>query len=540
MRPLLPSLFARLRGLSWGERGYALTVLFAVLVFGNGGMNGWRAGTYERMHQRIAQAGAKSTRSITVLADPEEAYFSAILGDFSAVALNGVIGRGSDCRVDAALLRDLRNYPEVTTLSLSQVPLQFDDYQQIYKLENLTSLNLGFNKLTDDDLAGIENLESLEHLNLQFTSLTDVSLGRLEKLRGLSTIDISGTDITLEGAERLRLAYRKIQGAKSTQVIHRPALSPKFRAAVTRLLPTKSYARNQGASGNEIRLQLRGDAWKGYEQDIPLIVELQDIEAVDMVRMPLSPQLLEALVHLPKFQSLGIRELPGQGQDLSRLAGCRSLRSLRLDGMLLDEGFLASLVKLESLESLGIYNCQFTPGACRAIADISSVRSLRLRSLDVSPADVTELLSELESSAQLRLLDLVAMPIDNESVPRLAHLTQLVSLGLRAVEIDDHAVPELCKFTHLRQLDISGTRISSRGRGKPVDGATQLDGMAQLEAALFPANTRVVHPASKKFFHPLNLENLEAQAKDHASAAVTAQATSAATRNATSNKPPAD
>ena len=71
MPPLLQSLFARYRSMSWGQRGYALIVLVALIAVGIAAWNDRRARTFERMHQRIAAAGARSTRSVTVVADPE-------------------------------------------------------------------------------------------------------------------------------------------------------------------------------------------------------------------------------------------------------------------------------------------------------------------------------------------------------------------------------------------------------------------------------------------------------------------------------------
>ncbi len=533
MPPLLQSLFARYRSMSWGQRGYALIVLVALIAVGIAAWNDRRARTFERMHQRIAAAGARSTRSVTVVADPEEAYFSAILGDFSAVALNGVIGHGPDCTVDAALLGELRHYPELNTLRLSHAALESADFQQIWELKNLIRLNLSFNELTDADLAGVEKLENLVNLELQFTPLTDASVPRLARLPGLSSIDITGTDITPEGAERLRKAYSLIQSAPSTQVTHRPAPSARFRAAVVRLLPTTAYGPDTRNGANWMRLLLRAEHWKGHEQDIPLLADLTDVEAVYIQRMPLSPELLSALAALPKFHLLSISDMSASAAgDLDGLFRCRHLRTLRLSGMLLDDRFVTSLSQIESLETLSIFNCKFTPGACRAIAGLKNLRSLHLRQLEVSPAEFTTLLWELEGAPQLRLLELVAVPIDNESVPLLAQLTQLVSLGLGSRNIDDAAVPELCTFTHLQQLDVTLTRISWPSPENSASGATQ------LEAALLPANIRVVHPRSKTATVPLNLADLAKAKADAGAAALAAKVTPGAKGGAKSDKAP--
>ncbi|MBC7854418.1 MAG: hypothetical protein IAF94_13375, partial [Pirellulaceae bacterium] len=194
--------------------------------------------------------------------------------------------------------------------------------------------------------------------------------------------------------------------------------------------------------------------------------------------------------------------------------------------------FMTSLAQIESLETLSIFNCKFTPGACRAIAGCKNVRSLHLRQLEVSPAEFTTLLGELEGAPQLRLLDLAAVPIDNDSVPLLAQLTQLVSLRLGSQDIDDAAVPELCAFTHLQQLDVT---LSSISLPSPENSAS---GTTQLEAALAPANIRVVHPRSKTTTVPLNLADLAKAKADAAAAALAAKAIPGSKGGAKSDKAP--
>ncbi len=506
--------------MSWGQRAYAVTVLIAVVVFGTAAINDQRARTFERMHRRVAEAGARTTRSITAAEDAEESYFLALLGDFSGVAVTGVIGNGPDCTVDTSMLRSLRHYPELTTLRLRQAGLKSADFQQIFAMRSLIRLNLSLNELTDADLAGLENLEDLESLELQYTPLTDDSVPRLAMLSNLSKLDITGTDITPEGAERLRKEYAILQGAQAAQVVHRTAPSPRYRAAVIRLLPTNSYGTDTRSGSSRTRLHLRADAWKGHEQEIPLLAELSDVEAVNILGMPLSAALVNALVGLPKLQQLSISDLPGATHDLSKFSSCRNLRTLRLAGMQLDEGSLTSVAQLKSLETLSLFNCQLLPGACRPLADAQSVRSLHLRQIYAPRDEFNRLLSELECSPELRFLDLAAVRVAGESVPRLARLTQLVSLSLTSTGIDDAAVGNLCEFTHLQQLDISNTAITFPTRDIPISGTTQ------LEAALIPAGVRVVHTRSTTTTIPLSLAELAERAK----AAATAKAPPAAAK----------
>ena len=508
MTPLLTTIFARYRSMSWGQRGYGLIVVAAIIVFGIGAINHWRAWNYERMNKRILAAGARSTRSVTspYLSNEEDAYFLALLGDFSCIAITGVQGHGPACAIDAELLRKLRNYPEVNRLQLVHMPLKHEDFQGIYELENLRWLSLAFDQLTDADLAGVEKLQSLDTLDLQFTQLTDASIPALAKLTGLSKIDITGTDITPAGAERLRWEYRLAQGTQSTTTVnYRPSPTPRYREAVIRLLPTKSYVIDSRNPAGGMRLMLRPEIWKGYERDIPWIAQLTDVETVIIRDMPITPEILTAIAKLPNLRQLTISDTSLTGMDFSQLAGCRKLRMLRLGGTPLDEKFVQSLAKLHSLETLFIFNCRVSSAACQSLANIQSVQSLHLRQLEVDGNEFSLLLSKLEHSPRLRLLDLAHVPIDNETISKLARLKQLASLGLSSTEIDDDAVPMLCEFTHLQQLDISDTQISA-----PTKGKSDRDGTSQLEAALFPFKVRVVHSKSKTALSALNLEQLTA------------------------------
>ena len=91
-------------------------------------------------------------------------------------------------------------------------------------------------------------------------------------------------------------------------------------------------------------------------------------------------------------------------------------------------------------------------------------------------------------------------------------------------------MPELCTFTHLQQLDVTLTRISWPNPENSASGA------AQLEAALLPANIRVVHPRSKTTTVPLNLADLAKANEDAAAAALAAKVTPDAKGGAKSDK----
>lgn len=514
MTPLLRTLFARYRSMSWGQHGYALIVVLSIFAFGWGGANHWQARNYEQMYQRVAKSGARATRSIGFLANEDDAYFLALLGDFSCVAITGVVGSGPDCTINASLLRDLRDYPEVSRLRLTNAPLKHEDFQSIYELENLRWLNLAYDPLTDADLAGIDKLQNLDSLELQFTALTDVSIPLLAKLPNLSSIDISGTDITPAGAERLRWEYRLAQGTQATTtVIYRPAPTPRFREAVLRLLPTGCYGIDNRNPDGGMRLMLRPDIWEGHEQELPWIAELADVETVTSQGFPLSVELLDSIAKFPKLRQLNIAEISVTNLDLSKLAGCRNLRTIRLTGMKLDSNFVNSVARLDSLDTLILLKCQLSKEACVSVGNIRAVRSLRLQHLDVERGAFAQLLTDLENSPRLRLLELANVPINNESIPSLGRLKQLASLSLGSPEISDAAVPGLSAFTHLQQLDIGNTLVSMPGQANIRDGASQ------LEAALLAAKVRVVYPMSKLAVSSMNLEQLDARkAQDSAAA----------------------
>jgi hypothetical protein len=489
--------------MSWGQRGYAIIVVVSLFVLALGFFNHWRARTYEAMHRRIEATGAKSIRNVTVVDDTEETYFMALLGDFSGVAITSVTAIGPESTIDNALLRDLRDYPEISSAKFSNLKLEGADFQRMYALENLTRLNLSFTNLTDANLAGIEKLNSLDVLELQYTPLTDAAIPQLLKVTTLSRLDITGTDITPEGAEKLRNEYRLYQGAQSTtQVIHRQAPSSRYRAAVVKLLPTGSYIVDTRGGGGAMRLHLRGEAWKKYEQDIPLLAELTDVESVTMTRMPLTPELARALSSLPKLRVLNIADFPNSSSEISQFASCPNLRIVRISGTAVDESLLASLARFESLQTLNIFNSRLVPGASRAVGQMKQVQVLQLRQIDGPAEEFSLLLDDLRQCEGLRVLDLGAVPIDNGAIEKLARLTQLVSLGIGSDDVNDDAVPALCKFTHLQQLDISSTGITGPNLESSASGATT------LEIALVPAGVRVVHPRSNTSANPLNLADL--------------------------------
>lgn len=531
MTPLLRTLFARYRSMSWGQHGYALIVMLTICVFGWGGANHWKARNYEQMNQRVLKSGARATRSIGFLANEDDAYFLALLGDFSCVAITGVVGSGPDCTINASLLRDLRDYPEVNRLRLTNAPLKHEDFQSIYELENLRWLNLAYAPLTDADLAGIDKLQNLDSLELQFTSLTDDSIPLLAKLPNLSSIDISGTDITPAGAERLRWEYRLAQGiSATTTVVYRPAPTPRFREAVLRLLPTGCYGVDNRNPNGGMRLMLRPDIWEGHEQNLPWIAELADVETVTSQGFPLSVELLKSIAKYPQLRQLNIADISVADLDLSELAGCRNLRTIRLTGMKLESKFLNSVGSLDTLDTLILLKCQLSNEACESVGNIRTVRSLYLRQLDVERDAFAQLLANLEKSPRLRLLELANVPINNESIPSLGRLKQLASLSLGSPEISDAAVPELSTFTHLQQLDISNTLVSMPGQANIRDGASQ------LEAALLAAKVRVVYPLSKSAVSSMNLEQLEAMMVQDSAAAT--PAANGPTRNASKSLEP--
>lgn len=107
-----------------------------------------------------------------------------------------------------------------------------------------------------------------------------------------------------------------------------------------------------------------------------------------IVRSPLEPEVVEALIALPQMDGLAIHPGPITSSERSQLhhSGNRS------DKKELPDGALERILARRGLRDLGFLACQLDVEDCRAIARCESIESLRLEACWLSDEGLAELL----------------------------------------------------------------------------------------------------------------------------------------------------
>ena len=99
----------------------------------------------------------------------------------------------------------LKDFPELTTLILTNTKISDGGLKELKHLPNLTTLEVDGTKITDAGLKEIGYLENLSSLDLTATQITDAALLELRVLKNLNTLHLrfienvtgSGTDALL-------------------------------------------------------------------------------------------------------------------------------------------------------------------------------------------------------------------------------------------------------------------------------------------------------------------------------------------------------
>jgi internalin A len=101
-------------------------------------------------------------------------------------------------------LRQLAQYPELTTLDLSLTHVTDEGMAELRNLRNITDLNLYYAEyVTDQGVAAIKDWKKLKRLNLRGTKASDTSLEHISGITSLESLDVGATQITDVGLERL-------------------------------------------------------------------------------------------------------------------------------------------------------------------------------------------------------------------------------------------------------------------------------------------------------------------------------------------------
>jgi Leucine-rich repeat (LRR) protein len=103
-------------------------------------------------------------------------------------------------------LKVLANYPDLSQLTLRDVPAKCACLALLPHPERITSLTLGQSNISDSEAAVLSKMTSLQKLDLSITGVTDGVVETLGQLKKLKQLTISETGISEEGVHKLKAA----------------------------------------------------------------------------------------------------------------------------------------------------------------------------------------------------------------------------------------------------------------------------------------------------------------------------------------------
>ena len=106
-------------------------------------------------------------------------------------------------RLSDKYLHLLRQFPNLTSLSLRNTKITDAGMKEIGKLHTLKSLNLWNTPITDAGLREIRELNGLTELILVSTKITDVGFAKISNFKNLKTLDIAGIQLNDANVTRL-------------------------------------------------------------------------------------------------------------------------------------------------------------------------------------------------------------------------------------------------------------------------------------------------------------------------------------------------
>ena len=438
---------------SWSRRLYiGLLGLFLIRgVFP--AYNHWKIGWYERLREEIRNSGGRAPRAGGGSVTDEDAYWTALGGDFSNVAIR-YVEYPFRSAVDPRVFNRLRDLAELESLTLEGTTTDKEVGQMLGAVANLAVLRLGYSNVSDESLVGIENLSGLERLDLRSTAISDKSVDRLAQLKTLVRLDITETDITSQGASRLSKALPQ------TQILHRTWPSSKHRDAFRELFERGASIANDGAGGCSVYLTRKD--WKGDVNDFSKLQDLEGVRCVQVTELELSPELLTALAAMENLPMLVLSGCDLTDRSLEILGRSHSIERIELYQAVIDGQILSKIAACDRLVSLQLGNVEVRAGALDKLAGAMELREL----IVIQSRIANTSLDEFRLLPQLRKLDLFIMPLTDADLAKVSHLQQLRSLSVNSDKVTDGSVPHLAQMTSLRQLLVAQTSITPSGQSR--------------------------------------------------------------------------
>jgi serine/threonine protein kinase/Leucine-rich repeat (LRR) protein len=261
----------------------------------------------------------------------------------------------------------LYDKPNLTNVGLSTNNIDDRIFPMLARLPALESVDLGWNKsITGAGLDKLGTLPKLNNLLLNDTSLSDAGFSAVARLSGLRNLQLNGTKITDAALSRLtgltlldqaNLKYtdvtvRGLGALKSATKLRRIELSlgrgimdMRELAGLTSIFPGLK----------EMVLDINGPKEKEIAPQLSRLAELTPLTTLTRLDLrgstAVQAAIISGLERLPMLDYLDI-PFPFKDDDVAKLKGTKTLRTLRLGNADLTEIGAASLASVTSLRDV--------------------------------------------------------------------------------------------------------------------------------------------------------------------------------------------
>jgi internalin A len=237
--------------------------------------------------------------------------------------------------VSDADMAKVAQFRHLRKLDLSHTKITDSGLEHLKSLENVTDLNCYYAEyITEDGIAHLRNWKRLERLNLRGTRVTSKVFDSLAKLTSLRWLDIGFTQIEDEGfeqlsalskIERLAIGGNRLSGAALPLLKLLPSLVDLDVGGIQRVdsglwgLPLTDENLARIAELKQLRsLSLAGatladrgvdrpghpEAERSEFRDLSKLAELENLERLDLSRLPVTEETLRPLARLPKLREV--------------------------------------------------------------------------------------------------------------------------------------------------------------------------------------------------------------------------------------------
>lgn len=407
---------------------------------------------------------------------------------------------------DAAtlLLPRLEQLPHLTSLTITNINLNDDDFRHISKLERLTKLGLGSCNIDDAEVGWLEKLRNLNYLSLGGNPITDEGLRHLSELKSIKYLHLSNTKINGSGLSELNnapvLEEMSLSNVDDRAIayLEKCANLKRLYATSTKITPDglmrlvdlhqltridvddavrrevqKNFYAAHVASKQAARQrgeQVPPDKWSpflppgggwpdAYEEETIVFakklqcevgLELEHLSSISMSSRDVVTQLLPRLVKLPSVHYVKVVGVELKEEDLEKIAGLRRLTGLTLENCGLSDKQLRALAGRTRLTYLDLSGNPITDEGLKHLAPLKRLIALRLAHTNIAGPG----LLALGNTAVLRTFKANDAPLDDRAMPYLERCAELSRLSIKGTKITPDGLMRLIDLHALSHIDV--------------------------------------------------------------------------------------